>query len=295
MENRQNQLNTIKKDKVIIIALFIDSPCANHNYQINELEQLVNTLGGVVIDKMIQYRKNIDPKFYIGKGKLQSILKYALEVGCKYVVINNDISPGQIKNIQSFFKDKIFIKDRTGIILDIFEKHARTREAKTQVKLAQLEYLLPRLTRQWTHLERQMGGIGTRGGPGETQIEIDRRLIRDQIIKLKKELIKISNNRKVQKKNRKNIYKVSLVGYTNAGKSTFMQKISQKKTYIKDELFATLDTKTKKVYIDKNRYFILSDTVGFIRNLPDNLIASFRSTLGELIDSDLLLKIIDIS
>ena len=295
MENHQNQVNTIKKDKVIIIGLFIDSPCSNHSYQINELEQLVNTLGGVVIDKMIQYRKNIDPKFYIGKGKLQSILRYALEVGCKYVVINNDISPGQIKNIQSFFKDKIFIKDRTGIILDIFEKHARTREAKTQVKLAQLEYLLPRLTRQWTHLERQMGGIGTRGGPGETQIEIDRRLIRDQIIKLKKELIKISNNRKVQKKNRKNIYKVSLVGYTNAGKSTFMQKISQKKTYIKDELFATLDTKTKKVYIDKNRYFILSDTVGFIRNLPDNLIASFRSTLGELIDSDLLLKIIDIT
>ena len=295
MANPQNHLNTKKQSKVILIGLFTDSPSLKNGYQIDELEQLVNTLGGIVIDKIIQYKKTIDPKFYIGKGKLQSVLKYAIEQKCQHVVINNDISPGQIKNIQAFFKEKVFIKDRTGIILDIFEKHAKTKESKTQIKLAQSEYLLPRLTRQWTHLERQIGGIGVRGGPGETQIEIDRRLVRNQIIKLKKELLKISGTREVQKKNRKNVFKVSFVGYTNAGKSTLMEKISKKKAYVKDELFATLDTNTRKISIDRNKHFILSDTVGFIRNLPDNLIASFRSTLGELIDSDLLLKVVDIS
>ena len=295
MLDHQELNKNFNKDHVIIIALFIGSPTLEHDYEIEELERLVNTLGGTVVDKIVQYRKNIDPKFYIGKGKLNDIFKYAIDKKCQYIVINNDISPGQIKNIQSYFGDKILIKDRVGIILDIFNKHARTKEAKTQIKLAQMEYFLPRLTRQWTHLERQMGGVGTRGGPGETQIEIDRRLIRNQIIKLKKELVKISNNRKVQKKNRSDIFKVSLIGYTNAGKSTIMKKISQKDTYIKDELFATLDTNTRRINIEKNKSFILSDTVGFIRNLPDNLIASFRSTLGEVIDSDLLLKVIDVS
>ena len=292
MQNHQNQ---IQKDRVIIASLFQSSPSIEDEYQIDELERLVNTLGGIVVDRVIQYRKNIDPKFYIGKGKLRMLYDYALDNKCNYIVINNDISPSHIKNIQKYFKDKIFIKDRVGVILDIFDKHAKTKEAKTQVKLAQLEYMLPRLTRQWTHLERQMGGIGTRGGPGETQIEIDRRLIRNQIIKLKKELAKILKTRETQKSNRKDIFKVSLVGYTNAGKSTIMQKISNKNVYIKDELFATLDTHTNKVTIDKSNHFLLSDTVGFIRNLPDNLIASFRSTLNEIIDSNLLLKIIDVS
>ena len=189
-----------KKDRVIIVALFIGSPSLEDQYQINELEKLINTLGGIVIDKVVQYRKKIDSKFYIGKGKLKAIYDYGLEQKSKYIVINNDISPSQIKNIQAFFKDKMMIKDRTGIILDIFNKHAKTKESKTQIKLAQLEYFLPRLTHQWTHLERQMGGVGTRGGPGETQIEIDRRLVRNQILKLKKELIKIANNRLIQKK-----------------------------------------------------------------------------------------------
>jgi GTP-binding protein HflX len=295
MQNHQEQNSNFKKDSVIIIALFIGTPLLEDEYQIDELERLVNTLGGTVIDKVIQYRKKIDPKFYIGKGKLKIIYDYAIEQKCKYVVINNDISASQIKNIQSYFKDKIMIKDRTGIIFDIFNKHAKTKESKSQIKLAQLEYLLPRLTRQWTHLERQMGGVGTRGGPGETQIEIDRRLVRNQILKLKKELIKISNNRLIQKKNRDTVFKVSLVGYTNAGKSTIMRIISNKNTYVKDELFATLDTSTRRINIDKNNVFILSDTVGFIRNIPDNLIASFRSTLGELSDSNLLLKVLDVT
>jgi len=295
MQNHQEQNSNFKKDSVIIIALFIGTPSLEDEYQIDELERLVNTLGGTVIDKVIQYRKKIDPKFYIGKGKLKIIYDYAIEQKCKYVIINNDISASQIKNIQSYFKDKIMIKDRTGIIFDIFNKHAKTKESKSQIKLAQLEYLLPRLTRQWTHLERQMGGVGTRGGPGETQIEIDRRLVRNQILKLKKELLKISKNRLIQKKNRDTIFKVSLVGYTNAGKSTIMRIISNKNTYVKDELFATLDTSTRRINIDKNNVFILSDTVGFIRNIPDNLIASFRSTLGELSDSDLLLKVLDVT
>jgi len=295
MLDPQNQISQRKNDKVIIIALFIGSNSIDNQYQLEELERLINTLGGQVIDRIVQYRKNIDSKFYFGKGKLKNIFEYALEKKCKYIVINNDISPSHIKNIQSYFQNKVFIKDRTGIILDIFDKHAKTKEAKTQIKLAQLEYLLPRLTRQWTHLERQMGGIGTRGGPGETQIEIDRRLVRNQIIKLKKELAKILNTQRTQKKNRKNIYKASLIGYTNAGKSTIMKRLSNKDMYIKDELFATLDTNTKRIKINKKNSFIISDTVGFIRSLPDNLIASFRSTLGELIDSDLLLKIVDIS
>ena len=295
MQNHPENDREHKKDSVIIVALFIGSPSLEDQYQINELERLINTLGGTVIDKVVQYRKKIDSKFYIGKGKLKTIYDYAFEQKCKYIVINNDVSPSQIKNIQAFFKDKMMIKDRTGIILDIFNKHAKTKESKTQIKLAQLEYFLPRLTRQWTHLERQMGGVGTRGGPGETQIEIDRRLVRNQILKLKKELIKIANNRLIQKKNREAIFKVSLVGYTNAGKSTVMRSISNRTTYIKDELFATLDTSTRRIEIDRNNAFILSDTVGFIRNLPDNLIASFRSTLGELSDSNLLLKIVDVS
>ena len=291
----QEDQNLSKTHKVIIVSLFKDSNRLTAEKHLNELQRLVHTLGGEVIEKVVQFKKHIDAKYYIGKGKLIQLYNFCKEVKCDYIVFNNDITPSHMKNIQSFFDKKVLIKDRVGVILDIFAKHARTKESKTQIKLAKLEYLLPRLTRQWTHLERQMGGIGTRGGPGETQIEIDRRLIRNQIIKLKKDLKKISKTRDTQKSNRKNIYKVSLVGYTNAGKSTIMQSLSSKKTYIKDELFATLDTSTKKITIDKSNNFLISDTVGFIRNLPDNLIASFRSTLSEIIDSNLLLKVIDAS
>ena len=291
----QEDQNLTKFHKVIIVSLFKDSNKLINENHLNELQRLVNTLGGDVIERVVQYKKNIDPKYFIGRGKLEQLYNFCSEVKCDYIVFNNDISPSHMKNIQAFFNKKVLIKDRVGVILDIFAKHARTKESKTQIKLAKLEYLLPRLTRQWTHLERQMGGIGTRGGPGETQIEIDRRLIRNQIIKLKKDLNKISKTRNTQKSNRKNIFKVSLVGYTNAGKSTIMQSLSSKKTYIKDELFATLDTSTKKINIDKSNNFLISDTVGFIRNLPDNLIASFRSTLSEIIDSNLLLKVIDAS
>jgi len=181
------------------------------------------------------------------------------------------------------------------LILDIFSKHAKTRESKTQVELAHLEYMLPRLTKQWSHLERQMGGIGTRAGMGESQIEIDRRLIRQRISKLKKELIQIEKERKIQSKMRNNKYRVSLVGYTNAGKSSLMKCLSGENVYIKNQLFATLDTTIRRISLDKNHSILLSDTVGFIRKLPHNLVASFKSTLFEVIESDLILIVLDAS
>ena len=295
MSKQAHETTSTEIEKALLVGIFTNTLIKDQQNQMDELEGLVTTLGAKVIDKVIQYRKKIDVKYFIGKGKLKSIYEAALENKCKYVIINNEISPSHIKNIQKFFKKDLIVMDRTGVILDIFNKHAKTKEAKTQIKLAQLEYFLPRLTRQWTHLERQMGGVGTRGGPGETQIEIDRRLIRNQIIKLKKDLNKITTSRTTQNKSRKNIFKVSLVGYTNAGKSSLMNSIALSDNYVKDELFATLDTSTKKINISNKISFLLSDTVGFIRNLPDNLVASFRSTLGEIIDSDLILKVVDIS
>jgi len=190
---------------------------------------------------------------------------------------------------------EIKIIDRNGLILDIFSKHAKTRESKTQVELAHLEYMLPRLTKQWSHLERQMGGIGTRAGMGESQIEIDRRLIRQRISKLKKELIQIEKERKIQSKMRNNKYRVSLVGYTNAGKSSLMKCLSGENVYIQNQLFATLDTTIRRVDLDKNHSILLSDTVGFIRKLPHDLVASFKSTLFEVIESDLILIVLDAS
>ena len=295
MSKQAHETTSTEIEKALLVGVFTNTLIKDQQNQMDELEGLVTTLGAKVIDKVIQYRKKIDVKYFIGKGKLKSIYETALENKCKYVIINNEISPSHIKNIQKFFKKDLIVMDRAGVILDIFNKHAKTKEAKTQIKLAQLEYFLPRLTRQWTHLERQMGGVGTRGGPGETQIEIDRRLIRNQIIKLKKDLNKITTSRTTQNKSRKNIFKVSLVGYTNAGKSSLMNSIALSDNYVKDELFATLDTSTKKINISNKISFLLSDTVGFIRNLPDNLVASFRSTLGEIIDSDLILKVVDIS
>ena len=263
--------------------------------ELDELTLLLDTAGANVIDRIVQKRNNIDPSTFIGSGKISSVVNNAKELKATIIVFNNELSPAQLKNIQKIAGDKIKIIDRTGLILDIFEKHAKTKEAKVQIKLARLTYLLPRLTRQWTHLERQMGGVGTRGGPGETQIEIDRRLIRTQISSLKKELKNIQKQRATQHKSRDGIYKVSLIGYTNSGKSTIMRSVSNSDIYVQDQLFATLDTTTRKIKNKQDYDFLLSDTVGFIRNLPHDLIASFRSTLMEIEESDLILKIIDSS
>ena len=291
------QKNNGKREKAFLIGVVLKgSSTVQIKEQLNELEFLADTAGADTMSISTQNRNKPDPATFIGKGKVESIINQSKELECNIIIFNDDISPTQIKNLQKAAGDEIKVIDRTGLILDIFTKHAKTKEAKTQVQLAQLEYFLPRLTRQWTHLERQMGGIGTRAGAGETQIEIDRRLIRNHIAKLKKELTAIEKQRKVQNHGRGDAFRIALVGYTNAGKSTLMNALTDAGVLVQDQLFATLDTTTRKLEsIDVGMPVLLSDTVGFIRNLPHNLIASFRSTLGEIRDVDLLLKVFDVS
>ena len=261
---------------------------------LKELCLLVETAGAEVVGMITQKVSKINPATLIGVGKAKQVISQAKEIGAKIIIFDDELSPAQIKNYHKMSKN-IKILDRNGLILDIFKKHARTKEAITQVDLAYLEYLLPRLTRQWTHLERQMGGIGTRAGMGETQIEIDRRLIRTRISRLKKELKKIEKERGTQSLKRKSEYRVSLVGYTNAGKSTLFKALTGADVYIKNQLFATLDTTIRKLKLDSSHKVLLSDTVGFIRKLPHNLVASFRSTLKEVLEADLIVIVLDIS
>ena len=291
------QKNTYKREKAFLVGVILKgSSRVQIEEQLEELKFLADTAGADIIGKFTQNRSRPDPATFIGKGKAETIINQASELDCNLIIFNDDISPTQIKNLQKIAGETTKVIDRTGLILDIFTKHAKTKEAKTQVQLAQLEYFLPRLTRIWTHLERQMGGVGTRAGAGETQIEIDRRLIRNQIAKLKRELTAIEKQRKVQNNRRVNAFRIALVGYTNAGKSTIMNALTDADVLVQDQLFATLDTTTRKLEnIEVGIPVLLSDTVGFIRNLPHNLIASFRSTLGEIRDVDLLLKVFDAS
>ncbi len=261
---------------------------------LDEMELLADTAGAEVVGLVTQRLNKINPAYFVGKGKAEQIMQQAKELQVSVVIFDEDLSPAQIKNFQSL-SDNIKVIDRSALILDIFQKHAKTKEAKTQVELAYLQYLLPRLTRMWTHLERQMGGIGTRAGAGETQIEVDRRLIGQRIAKLKKELSKIERERNTQSRRRKDQFRVALVGYTNAGKSTLMNTITGADVYIRDQLFATLDTTIRSTVIDGEHEILLSDTVGFIRKLPHHLIASFRSTLQEVLESDLILIVLDAS
>jgi len=291
------QKSNVKREKAFLIGVVLKGSSSAHILeQLEEMEFLADTAGADIVSKTTQSRNMPDPATFIGKGKAQTIINQAKELECELIIFNDDISPTQLKNLQKEAGENIKVIDRTGLILDIFTKHAKTKEAKTQVQLAQLEYFLPRLTRQWTHLERQMGGIGTRAGAGETQIEIDRRLIRNQISKLKRELTAIEKQRKVQNHSREEAFRIALVGYTNAGKSTLMNALTDADVLVQNQLFATLDTTTRKLEnIDVGIPVLLSDTVGFIRNLPHNLIASFRSTLGEIRDVDILLKVFDAS
>ena len=261
------------------------------NEYLEELEFLTRTAGGKVVKKFKQKVVNPNPKFFIGKGKMEDIREFINNNKVSMIVFDDELSPTQQANIERFLKCKIL--DRTALILDIFAQRAKTSYAKTQVELAQYEYLLPRLKGLWTHLERQRGGIGMRG-PGETEIETDRRIVRDKISLLKKKLSVIDKQMKVQRGNRGSLVKVALVGYTNVGKSTIMNLISKTNVFAEDKLFATLDTTVRKVVIN-TLPFLLTDTVGFIRKLPTQLIESFKSTLQEVKDADILLHVVDIS
>lgn len=258
---------------------------------LDELEFLTYTAGGEVMKRFVQRIEVPNPKTYIGSGKILEIADYVKENEIGSVIFDDELSAVQQRNIEKILRCKIL--DRTGLILDIFAQRAKTSYARTQVELAQYEYLLPRLTGLWTHLERQRGGIGMRG-PGETEIETDRRIVRDRIALLKKKLTKIDRQMSTQRGNRGSLVRVALVGYTNVGKSTLMNVISKSKVFAEDKLFATLDTTVRKVVLG-NLPFLLSDTVGFIRKLPTQLVESFKGTLDEVREADLLLHIVDIS
>lgn len=284
----------IKKgpEKAILVGLSSkrDGRDKVHEY-LDELAFLVETAGGETVKRFTQSLDSPNPKTYVGSGKLEEISEYVEAAEIDLVVFDDELGPSQLRNLDKVLDCKIL--DRTNLILDIFAKRAQTAHAKVQVELAQHQYLLPRLTGMWTHLERQRGGIGLRG-PGETEIETDRRVIRDKISLLKKRLEQIDKQMATQRKNRGELIRVALVGYTNVGKSTIMNLLSKSEIFVENKLFATLDTTVRKVVID-NLPFLLSDTVGFIRKLPHGLVESFKSTLDEVRESDILVHVVDIS
>ncbi|MBD5241145.1 MAG: GTPase HflX [Barnesiella sp.] len=264
---------------------------AKANEYLDELAFLADTAGAVTEKKFLQKLNGPDSRTFVGKGKLEEIRQYIEDNDIGMAIFDDDLTSKQVANIERELKVKIL--DRTSLILDIFARRAQTANAKTQVELAQYQYLLPRLTRMWTHLERQRGGIGMRG-PGETQIETDRRIILDKISRLKAELKDIDRQKSIQRKNRGKLTRVALVGYTNVGKSTLMNLLSKSDVFAENKLFATLDTTVRKVIVD-NLPFLLTDTVGFIRKLPTHLVESFKSTLDEVRDADVLVHVVDIS
>ncbi|MBP8850643.1 MAG: GTPase HflX [Breznakibacter sp.] len=279
-------------EKVILVA--VKTPDMNENQlheYLDELEFLCETAGAVPVKRFTQNLAMIDNRTFVGTGKLDEILEYKRANDINLIVFDDELTPSQLRNVENVLGCRIL--DRTHLILDIFAKRARTAHAKTQVELAQYNYLLPRLTRMWTHLERQRGGIGMRG-PGEKEIETDRRVIRDKITKLKEDLKLIDRQMATQRQNRGQMVRVALVGYTNVGKSTLMNALSKSEVFAENKLFATLDTTVRKVVIG-NLPFLVSDTVGFIRKLPHHLVESFKSTLDEVREADILLHVVDIS
>lgn len=290
-----------KKDveRAVLIGVELKSSQQDSSDEyLDELEFLATTAGAETV-KVFKQRLDVpNPKSYIGKGKLEEIEAFVKDQGIDIAIFDDELSPSQIRNLEQVLKCKIV--DRSSLILDIFAKNARTAQARTQVELAQSEYLLPRLTRMWTHLQKQKGGIGMKG-PGEKEIETDRRVIRDKIAKLKRDLEKIDKQAVTQRKSRSNQKKVALVGYTNVGKSTLMNRLSKSNVLAENKLFATLDSTVRKVVLphpdplQQPAVFLLSDTVGFIRKLPHQLVESFKSTLDEVKEADLLLHVVDVS
>ena len=282
----------IKKERAVLIGLITRTQNEERLKEyLDELAFLVETAGAVTAKRFFQKLEMPDPKTFVGSGKLGEIRDYIEDHKIDIAIFDDELSPSQMRNLDKTLNCRIL--DRNNLILDIFAIRARTSHAKTQVELAQYQYLLPRLTGMWTHLERQRGGIGLRG-PGETEIETDRRIIRDRISLLKKKLIKIDKQKSTQRQNRGKMVQVALVGYTNVGKSTIMNMLSKSEVFAENKLFATLDTTVRKMVI-KNLPFLITDTVGFIRKLPHDLVESFKSTLDEVREADLLVHVVDIS
>lgn len=287
-----NIINKEANERTVLVGLATKAQNEiKANEYLDELAFLARTAGAEPEKRFVQKMDYPNPRTYVGTGKLEEIRQYVEDNEIGLVIFDDDLSPKQVANIERELKVKIL--DRTSLILDIFAKRAQTATARTQVELAQYQYLLPRLTRMWTHLERQRGGIGMRG-PGETQIETDRRIILDKISRLKDELKRIDSQKSIQRKNRGKLTRVALVGYTNVGKSTLMNLLSKSDVFAENKLFATLDTTVRKVIID-NLPFLLSDTVGFIRKLPTHLVDSFKSTLDEVREADVLVHVVDVS
>ena len=281
-------------EKAVLIGLISPDVTQEQAYEyLDELAFLAKTAGAEPIRNFTQKLKHPDNKTFLGKGKIEEVRLFCEENHIKLIIFDDDLNPSQIRNIEKLFGEETKILDRSNLILDIFASRAQTAQARTQVELAQYQYLLPRLTRMWTHLERQKGGIGMRG-PGETQIETDRRIINDKIALLKKKLVKIDKQSTTRRKGREHLIRVALIGYTNAGKSTLMNKLAKSEVFAENKLFATLDTTVRKVVIG-NLPFLLTDTVGFIRKLPHQLVESFKSTLDEVREADLLIHLVDIA
>ncbi|HIW11324.1 MAG TPA: GTPase HflX [Candidatus Rikenella faecigallinarum] len=282
-----------QNDRVILVAIVRDRQEVREVEEyLDELRFLAETAGLETVATFLQKLPYPDKRTFVGSGKLQEIKTYLEESEISAVIFDDELSPSQTRNLEKELGIKIL--DRTRLILDIFAQRATTAYAKTQVELAQLQYLLPRLTGMWTHLERQRGGTGTRGGAGEREIETDRRIIRDRIARLKEQLVKVDRQMATQRSGRGSLVRVALVGYTNVGKSTIMNMLSKSEVFAENKLFATLDTTVRKVVLE-NLPFLLSDTVGFIRKLPTQLVESFKSTLDEVREADLLLHVVDIS
>lgn len=294
-EQQESNIPTINREyqRAVLVAVCRDrQPMAQVEEYLAELEFLAETAHIVTERCFVQKLPTPDSRYFVGPGKLEEIRDWCEENEIDVVIFDDELSPSQTRNIEKVVGRRI--SDRTRLILDIFVQRARTAYAKTQVKLAQYEYMLPRLTGMWTHLERQRGGTGTRGGSGEREIETDRRVVRNNISKLKEELKKIDRQMAVQRSNRGSMVRVALVGYTNVGKSTLMNLISKSDVFAENKLFATLDTTVRKVVFD-NLPFLMSDTVGFIRKLPHQLVEAFKSTLDEVREADLLIHVVDIS
>ena len=287
------------KEKAILVGVKLPSGSRfTLEESLQELALLTETAGGEVLETIMQERQKLNPTFFIGKGKTDQLKSLSQRLGANIIIFDDDLTPAQVHNLEKNLDIKVI--DRSWLILDIFAKRAKSKEAKVQVELAQLQYMLPRLTRGWTHLSRQWGGIGTKG-PGETQLEVDRRRVNRKIQELEKSLVKIDKERTVQRKRREDVFKVTLVGYTNVGKSTLFNQLTSSSVFVEEKLFATLDSTTRLLRVSANGKLtdgvkiVITDTIGFIRKLPHHLVASFKSTLDEVRLADLLLHVVDIS